>query len=118
MRLQKESLWLFWFVLKQKRLICILFLLLVLAVGGLFVYVVTIDWNQHKDAIAEQFYKKARMLSPEKCRNDIEILISDCLICQGRIDDALEEELLYVGKRKIITGAINLKMLISKEPDV
>ena len=64
--------------------------------------------------IAEQFYKKARMLSPEKCRNDIEILISDCLICQGRIDDALEEELLYVGKRKIITGAINLKMLITK----
>lgn len=64
--------------------------------------------------IAEQFYKKARMLSPEKCRNDIEILISDCLICQGRIDDALEEELLYVGKRKIITGTINLKMLITK----
>lgn len=63
---------------------------------------------------AEQYYKKARMLSPENCRNDIEILISDCIICQGRIDDALEEEHLYVDKRKTITGVINLKMLITE----
>ncbi len=63
---------------------------------------------------AEQYYKKARMLSPKCCRNDIEILISDCLICQGRIDDALEEEHLYVDKRKTITGVINLKMQITE----
>lgn len=63
---------------------------------------------------AEQYYKKARMLSPEYCRNDIEILISDCLICQGRIDDTLEEEHLYIDKGKAITGVINLKMITTE----
>ena len=28
---------------------------IVLIIGGLFVYAATIDWNQHKDKIAEQF---------------------------------------------------------------
>lgn len=63
---------------------------------------------------AEQFYKKARNLSPDCCCNNIEILISDCLICQGKIDDALLEEHNYVNKGKKISSVIQLKMFITE----
>ena len=41
---------------------------------------------------AELFYKKARTLAPDKCREDISLLISDCLANQGKIKEALSEE--------------------------
>jgi len=41
---------------KVKKFILGLFLLLILAAGGLFIYVISIDWNQHKNKIADQIY--------------------------------------------------------------
>ena len=40
----------------MKKVVLGIIILLLLAVGGAYVYVVSIDWNQHKDKIAEQFY--------------------------------------------------------------
>ena len=40
----------------MKKLIVGLFLLLILAIGGAFLYVENLDWNKHKDKISEQFY--------------------------------------------------------------
>ena len=59
--------------------------------------------------IAESFYKKARELNPECCRNDIDILISDCLICQGKIEEALEAEHNYINKLKKLSSVVLLK---------
>lgn len=63
---------------------------------------------------AEFFYKKARRLSPEECRDDIGILIADCLVCQGRIDEALAEEYTYIDNGHKLTGVINLKMIVTE----
>lgn len=59
--------------------------------------------------IAESFYKKARELNPERCRNDIDILISDCLICQGKIEDALDAEHNYINKLDKLSSVVLLK---------
>lgn len=63
---------------------------------------------------AELFYKKAKRLAPKKCRDDIGILIADCLVCQGRIDEALTEEYMYVDDGHKLTGVINLKMVVTE----
>lgn len=39
----------------MKKILLIVVLILVLAVGGVYAYISMIDWNQHKDKIAEQF---------------------------------------------------------------
>lgn len=39
----------------MKKVLLILGVVLALAAGGIFVYISTIDWNQHKDKIAAQF---------------------------------------------------------------
>ncbi len=40
----------------MKKVIIGVILALVLAIGGTFIYVISIDWNQHKDKISQQFY--------------------------------------------------------------
>lgn len=40
----------------MKKVVLGIVLALVLALGGAFFYVMSIDWNKHKDKIAEQFY--------------------------------------------------------------
>ena len=40
----------------MKKIVFGIVVLLLLVVGGAYVYVVNIDWNQHKDKIAGQFY--------------------------------------------------------------
>ncbi len=40
----------------MKKVVLGIVLVLVLALGGAFFYVMSIDWNKHKDKIAEQFY--------------------------------------------------------------
>lgn len=66
---------------------------------------------------AEQFYKKARRLAKEMCREDIGILISDCLICQGKIKDAIEEERNYLDASDSVCSRIQLKNIISETMD-
>lgn len=39
----------------MKKVLLIFGVVLALAAGGIFVYISTIDWNQHKDKIAAQF---------------------------------------------------------------
>ena len=39
----------------MKKVILILAVIIVLAIGGVSIYISTIDWNQHKDKIAAQF---------------------------------------------------------------
>ena len=68
--------------------------------------------NHYK--FAELFYKKARRLDSNLCRDDIGILIADCLVCQGRIHDALVEERMYINDGHRLTGIVNLKMRISE----
>ncbi len=63
---------------------------------------------------AELFYKKARLLSSEYCRNDIAILISDCLICQGKIEEAQKEEYQYINNNDKLSGFINLKTIVTE----
>lgn len=46
-------------------------------------------------SFAELFYKHARKLSPNECREDICMLIADCMICQGKIKEALSEESFF-----------------------
>ena len=41
----------------MKKIVLGLIVLVLLAAGGAAFYVTTIDWNQHKDKIAEQFYQ-------------------------------------------------------------
>lgn len=62
----------------------------------------------------ELFYKKARSLDTELCRDDIGILISDCLIRQGKIKEAMEEERAYFDKSKTIESRILLKSIVSE----
>lgn len=66
---------------------------------------------------AEQFYKKARHLSNELCREDLGILISDCLVCQGRIKEALNEERNYLNTVNVVTSRIHLKTMITEIMD-
>ncbi len=63
---------------------------------------------------AERFYKKARRLSSEYCRNDIAILISDCLICQGKIEEAIEEERNFINNMDSLSGITNLKTIVTE----
>lgn len=62
---------------------------------------------------AELFYKRARNLSPQQCSDIINILIADCLICQGKIDEALIEEHSYIKCHKKVSSIIFLKNNIS-----
>ena len=39
----------------MKKIWLILGAVIIVALGGVSVYISTIDWNQHKDKIAEQF---------------------------------------------------------------
>lgn len=62
---------------------------------------------------ATNFYRKARDLDPQLCRPDIAILISDCLICQGRISEAQIEEKHYADTQGEISPLISLKMMVT-----
>lgn len=67
---------------------------------------------------AEYFYKKARKISKKGCREDIGILISDCLICQGKIINAKKEEQDYINNSKdSISSRILLKSIITESMD-
>lgn len=46
--------------------------------------------------LAESFYEKAKKIGGEKCREDIDMLISDCLVCQGRLEEASRFEANYL----------------------
>ena len=64
---------------------------------------------------AEHFYKKARKISKKECREDIGILISDCLICQGKIKNAIIEEQDYINNSEgSISSRILLKSIITE----
>lgn len=66
---------------------------------------------------AELFYKKARRLSSGECRDDIGMLIADCQICQGKIKEAMHEELVYCEGHKRISCINRLKMIVTKMMD-
>ena len=66
---------------------------------------------------AEQFYKKARQLSSELCREDIGILISDCLVCQGKTKEALDEERSFFNTLNVVPSRIHLKTMITEIMD-
>ena len=62
---------------------------------------------------ATNFYRKSRDLNPQLCRQDIDILISDCLVCQGRLFEAQVEEKHYIDTHEKISASISLKMIIT-----
>lgn len=62
---------------------------------------------------AEIFYRKARKLAPQSCREDINILIADCLVCQGRLENALKEERIYIEQREKISWGVKLKNYVT-----
>jgi len=67
---------------------------------------------------AEHFYKKARKISKKECREDIGILISDCLICQGKIKNAIKEEQDYINNSEgSISSRVLLKSIITESMD-
>lgn len=67
---------------------------------------------------AEHFYKKARKISKKECREDIGILISDCLICQGKLKNAIIEEQDYINNSEdSIPSRILLKSIITESMD-
>ena len=67
---------------------------------------------------AEHFYKKARKISKIECREDIGILISDCLICQGKIKNTIIEEQDYINNSEgSISSRILLKSIITESMD-
>lgn len=67
---------------------------------------------------AEHFYKKARKISKKECREDIGILISDCLICQGNIKNAIIEEQDYFNNSEgSISSRVVLKSIITESMD-
>ena len=51
----------------MKKVVLGIIILLLLVVGGAYIYVVNIDWNQHKNKIAEQFYN----LTGKKIKNPL-----------------------------------------------
>lgn len=68
----------------------------------------------HHYYFAELFYKKARRLSPKKCLEDISMLISDCLICQGKIGESLAEESGYFDTIRQVSSVNILKSRITE----
>ena len=66
---------------------------------------------------AEHFYKKARKISLHDCRDDISFLISDCLVCQGKIKEATLEESSYCDTHTHVSGINRLKCLITNIMD-
>ena len=66
---------------------------------------------------AELFYKQARRLSPNNCREDIGLLISDCLVCQGKIKEALNEESDFFDIHKKISNSAHLKSHVTEMMD-
>lgn len=46
--------------------------------------------------LAESFYEKAKKIGGENIREDIDMLISDCLVCQGRLGEASRFEANYL----------------------
>lgn len=62
---------------------------------------------------AELFYKKARKLDQAQCREDIGLLISDCLVSQGKIKEALSEEYSYCDIQKNLSSRVLLKTQIT-----
>lgn len=67
----------------------------------------------HHYYFAELFYKKARTLDPAKCREDIGLLISDCLVSQGKIKEALLEEVGYCEIHENLSSSVLLKTQIT-----
>lgn len=66
---------------------------------------------------AENFYKQARRLSPSMCREDIGILIADCQVCQGKINEAMSEESAFLGAHKNISSSNLLKSFVTEMMD-
>lgn len=64
----------------------------------------------------ELFYKKARRLNKDACPPQIGILISDCLVGQGKYTEAQSEERTYVEQigEANITLAIELKLKVTE----
>ncbi|MCQ2229267.1 MAG: DUF4365 domain-containing protein [Bacteroidales bacterium] len=62
---------------------------------------------------AELFYKKAKRLNVECCEN-IDILISDCLVSQGKYEEAQKFENMYVDKIKNMSASLLLKMKVTE----
>ena len=62
---------------------------------------------------ATNFYRKSRDLNPQLCRQDIDTLISDCLVCQGRLLEAQVEEKHYIDTQEKLPASIRLKMIIT-----
>ena len=72
--------------------------------------------------LAESFYLKAKMMGGSSCRKDIDMLISDCLVCQGRLEEAVLSEAKYIetSPRKmseIVLRCNITKLMINKRID-
>ena len=84
----------------------------ILALNSLFFRTFCRFYSQHVYR-CQSFYEKARRLAPQLCREDINILIADCLVCQGRLENALKEERSYIEQREKISWGIKLKHYVT-----
>lgn len=64
---------------------------------------------------AQLFYEKTRKLDKHSCRDDIAILISDCLICQGKYIEAQQMEEDYLKTRGALSMSLALKMKVTEQ---
>lgn len=64
--------------------------------------------------LAESFYEKAKKIGGEMCRKDIDMLISDCLVCQGRLDDALRYEATYLETTPENSSLVVIRYTVTK----
>lgn len=63
-------------------------------------------------SFAERFYKYARTLSHSKCRADIELMIADCMVAQGKYNDAEAEESAFIDKSNILGRKIGCEYIL------
>lgn len=64
--------------------------------------------------LAESFYEKAKKIGGEKCREDIDMLISDCLVCQGRLEEASRYEANYLETTPKNPSLLVMRQLVTK----
>lgn len=65
--------------------------------------------------LAESFYVKAKSMGGDNCREDIDMLISECLVCQGRLDEAALYESKYLETTPHKASMIILGSYITKK---
>lgn len=71
----------------------------------------------HHYLFAELFYKKAREINKTACRQDLSLLIADCLLWQGKYEEAFSEinQQIDIGMstENQLSANLNLKLIIA-----